>query len=406
MGAANRYLLQHGAWQSLLRPQRSAPRVVTEGGSYQSSYSCCHHPSPQGGWSVGYPSTVVQCTVWAPALQDEVAEAPILRKHLVQLGFGPPVQLNTASPVTAQECVSTVKLTLSFTAAGGWRAEHVTAANVVAHLGKHIPEEDILEVTARADHTATVLAPESSAEALLRSSGIGHVYIKHTADDSMHVLWLATETDHAAALEAARDGTAFGLAHTMFAGRARYGIRYKTTEAYQAAARLYGLEETLFARWKASGIHPRVGVPGAHKMLEQAGWKVHEILYMDPSACVFDSTERGPHRIAQTHSDGTTSLIKVKAVNTMARDQLHSAQGEPAAVAHAKAAASTSSSRAAKQRAAAKALTASTPPPGAVSGNQGAVAPTTPRNTSAVRQREPADEHTGATPEAARQRTT
>eukprot|EP00971_Amphidinium_carterae_P067190 1330102-Amphidinium_carterae.1 len=175
------------------------------------------HPREVG--LLGYPSTPVHCTLWAPALQDNMAEAPILRKHLVQIGFGPPAQLNTTGQVTVSEAISTVKLTLSFSAAGGWRDEQVTAANVVAHIRKHVPDDEVLEVTARTDTTATVLVQKTSAEPLLRRSGRAHVYIKYTSDDTRHVLWLAPDTDHAAALEAAQDGTAFGLARTMYMGK-------------------------------------------------------------------------------------------------------------------------------------------------------------------------------------------
>eukprot|EP00971_Amphidinium_carterae_P227648 4515507-Amphidinium_carterae.1 len=63
------------------------------------------HPREVG--MLGYPATVVQCTLWSPALQEEVSEAPFLRKYMVQLGFGPPAQLNTTSQVTVREQVST-----------------------------------------------------------------------------------------------------------------------------------------------------------------------------------------------------------------------------------------------------------------------------------------------------------
>ena len=352
-----------------------------------------------------YHCEAVQCTLEVPGKNDV---GGYRQKYLTQMGFGGHVKRLLEADVEVAEVCSMLKLV--FHLQEGSEPSMASGTTVLHYLeAAGVPAAAVSDVIIRSSTSATALVHEEYIDRALRQSGSDGWFCKPHSSEDMHLelVWLSPDLDRQRALDLQMEhASSLGLATTIFSHRPRYALRFATETLAQAAHRAMGGSGQSEAHFKIEGIRARVGAAGLLIMLERMGWKASEVIYMEEHVAVFVASVCVPKmRVRIALQGGGHSMAQIKAVNSAAKRMVEQTAKTAAAAAAAHPKQSQSSSadghpreseaaaspvyddsrvrRAAQQR--------------KQTGSSDAAHPSTPR-------RRPA-EHSGATPDAQRQRT-
>ena len=245
----------------------------------------------------GYPYDAITCQMQTLDA-DNNQKITLVDRHLVQIGFGDPV-LQVASGDVVQFPSCMIRLVVKASPHLGWLPEMVSANMVAKFLDKIVPPGSYADILSRTDTSATCRVHCDHVDSLLRHSGQQGIFVKihksETFRPEMELLWLAEDTSHTEALQAATVEGAFGLAVKTFPGPPRFAVRFQASDKLQAAAGKLGVPDlSNLGRWKLVGVPESAGPVGALAVLLSKGWEVQEVLYCTPKACVFVPHSRCP----------------------------------------------------------------------------------------------------------------
>ena len=283
--------------------------------------------TPQALGLKGYLYENITCNIRVK--DDEGSEKEItVRRCLIQLGFGAKVCMNAeGEQVTVPSNLR--KVTVKLPAVFGWRPESIQVAAVAQLLQRHIPAPSFEEITARLDHTATVLVHESVVHTLLKASGQDGVFYKlhdsSTFMPELHMLWLPTDISLEAAVSLAKsEKDSYGIAAKNTQGIPRFAMRFLDEEKLKACAKRNRFEDISgFSRWRLTGLPLHAGPAGAMALMGSRGWKVHEVLYFSELHCVFLAHTPGSCApMYFTQPSGHKKQLHLKALNALARTQI------------------------------------------------------------------------------------
>ena len=319
-----------------------------------------------------------------------LGEDPAERSSLVQVGFGPPVY-RVVQGEKVDIPTSMRRMVVRFPQRHGWPAGPHKAAVVLSELSRYVSEHALDDFVPRQDDSVSFLAHESCVDTLLKASGRNGVFIKTQGSNTeLELLWLPDSDDLTRALSYNSDESVLGLAEKGGeSGRApRYALRFRDQASLVRFASAHHVaHQAELGRWKLSGLPRDAGLVGIASILKSRGWKFTDILYYDNDHAVYLSNNRGDDGPLFFERDGQAHQLKFKAVNAVARGMARDASlAQRSATSSAPASSALAPALLSARCVSQAAWLAS-------------MAPTTPRD------RRPRDEHTGATPDAQRQRT-
>ncbi len=301
-------------------PREALPAVLERVGYTAKPVGAVMVQDPDELGLKGYPRSRVDCTIHVADAGGERTTARVTR-WLVQLGFGAQVQkVTTGAAVTVN--LHMVKMVAKCSTKHGWNMGPQPAAILVHFLETHGFDKGGMDsFVTRLDGTSTFLLHASLVTKAERISGTAGIFFKVHKDETSRgekeLVWLPEGTALDTALDMAKDDTARGLAEK---GTGRLAVRFDDVAAAAAFARTHNLEDsTAIARWKISGVPQAAGAHGLYELLVAQGWKVTDIVYMDPTHAIFYAENRGEvdmHYVDQ----GQSVPIHVKAVNARARE--------------------------------------------------------------------------------------
>ena len=308
-----------------IAPKHCVPELLQQIGYTQAPAAmlCTQHPQELG--LPLYPVQELTCTFLVK--EDDGTEKSILvRRHLVQLGFGKEVTQNvTGDLVSVPTHMHKVVIKLPFIF--GWRQEACTAQTFAKFLEKHIPAPAYENITVRQDQSATVYVHESEIEKLLRASGLEGIFVKLHASSNLlpnaDILWLPPEVSLDEANQLAQnDASTIGVVSKNSKVTPRFAVRFSEQSKLQHFAKANHIEDlSIYSRWRLTGLPVQTGALGALQLLESRGWDVKEILYFTPSQCNFLASNRG--NTADMHyvtANGSKHPLQLKAVNSKAKE--------------------------------------------------------------------------------------
>ena len=261
------------------------------------------------------------------------------RRYLTQLGDSGHVhRVLEAGLVQIAEHKTMVRIVVDIDrAAFEWAPDTVITAMHVTDVIKDCAGAtvDMHEVVVREDGTATVRIPSSLVDGLLQKSGRQGAYFKPAFDEveglADFVLWLEPGLSHEEALDVCDVMSSIGL---LRRGKKpmRYGLRWKTQEAYDAAVKMIPGRERLegTTRCKVVPVTPEVGVQGIKNMLADFQWEVAELVYTDRDAAqgqalVYAKTAPPAARFQVKPSAGEPYQVYIRAVGRLSQQKMDAA---------------------------------------------------------------------------------
>jgi hypothetical protein len=305
-------------------PKQEIPDLIRQVGYTKSETAilCTQHPAEIG--MKGYPAQELTCTFHVK--DDDGTEKSILvRRFLVQLGFGQPVLQRVDGDLVSIP-TPMHKVTLKLPYVHGWRQETCTIQSIAKILDARIPSPAYEQILVRQDQSATVPVHESEILNLLRTSGQEAVFLKlHGSSPLLQdadILWLPVEYSLDDALQLSqKDDNSLGVV-SKNKSAPRYAIRFGNQDDLRKFAKTYHIEDlSVFGRWRLTGLPVQTGTVGAFQLLTARGWEIKEILFLNESQCSFLSSKRGNTSNMYFVDCGVKHPLQIKAVNAIARNE-------------------------------------------------------------------------------------
>lgn len=213
----------------------------------------------------------------------------------------------------------------------GWTDEMCNGSTIAKYLAERIPAPAFDAIQVRMDLSATAMVHESELEKLIKSSGKDSMFIKvHDENNSalpLELLWLGDDVSLEAALVAAQDPTAYGVAVKNHKVKPRFAIRFKSTDDLKNFAAANSIDDlSIYGRWRLNGLPHNCGATDVMKLLEGKGWEIFEVLYVGEHHAVFIATKQGP--TSPLHYDYLKEhkqVLRFKALNQVAKDHQRAA---------------------------------------------------------------------------------